>query len=390
VTPQPVDAEKDRALLRGLSLLWQDLTQPIEKRSPATEKSRTHDSTTLADSLTLPLVANLDAGSSRNWGNREPNDQPLTTTTPRPAVTDDGDHERLGTSISGLQDQHDPRATQLRPIPGLPAVEARKAVSTRVPIEATPTSRGLGRTFLGGTPFLVAGACLVAGAWFVVAGSWPPGMDFAEAPIPVPTETRPATPSPLPQTVPQPIQPNGRTAEGGSSEQELTMSSEDKLTESGIPLPTETRPATLTPLPQAVLQPIQPKSRTAEGGSSERGLTMSSEDKLTESGIEVRPPQVLPATEYRTKGETSGVAGSNSVHQASPSSSADAALDALASEPPRKRPFAPSAHVSTCFPSASAVRQDNPTAWPSWTLRAPGHEGTKCWYAGTRATVYDH
>jgi hypothetical protein len=47
-------------------------------------------------------------------------------------------------------------------------------------------------------------------------------------------------------------------------------------------------------------------------------------------------------------------------------------------------------HTSTCLPSASAVRQDHPAAWPSWTLRALGHEGTKCWYAGTRATAHNH
>jgi hypothetical protein len=47
-------------------------------------------------------------------------------------------------------------------------------------------------------------------------------------------------------------------------------------------------------------------------------------------------------------------------------------------------------HAATCFPSASAVRQGHPKEWPSWTLRAPGHEGTKCWYAATRATARDH
>jgi hypothetical protein len=47
-------------------------------------------------------------------------------------------------------------------------------------------------------------------------------------------------------------------------------------------------------------------------------------------------------------------------------------------------------NVSTCFPSASAVRRDHPEAWPSWTLRAPGHEGTKCWYAAMRPTAHDH
>jgi hypothetical protein len=42
--------------------------------------------------------------------------------------------------------------------------------------------------------------------------------------------------------------------------------------------------------------------------------------------------------------------------------------------------LAPSQDASACFPSASAVRRNYPEARPSWTLRAPGHEGTRCWY----------
>jgi hypothetical protein len=48
------------------------------------------------------------------------------------------------------------------------------------------------------------------------------------------------------------------------------------------------------------------------------------------------------------------------------------------------------ADAFTCFSSAEAVRKETPTAWPSWTLRAPGHEGTKCWYPSTRASARDH
>jgi hypothetical protein len=33
-----------------------------------------------------------------------------------------------------------------------------------------------------------------------------------------------------------------------------------------------------------------------------------------------------------------------------------------------------------CLSSASAVRQEHPGSWPSWTLRAQGHEGVKCWF----------
>jgi hypothetical protein len=46
--------------------------------------------------------------------------------------------------------------------------------------------------------------------------------------------------------------------------------------------------------------------------------------------------------------------------------------------------------TSTCFASAAAVRHDHPDAWPSWTLRALGHEGKKCWYPTTRTLAHDH
>jgi hypothetical protein len=49
----------------------------------------------------------------------------------------------------------------------------------------------------------------------------------------------------------------------------------------------------------------------------------------------------------------------------------------------------PDGHAFTCFASADSVRRENPMAWPSWTLRAPGREGTKCWYPSTRAMARD-
>ncbi len=45
---------------------------------------------------------------------------------------------------------------------------------------------------------------------------------------------------------------------------------------------------------------------------------------------------------------------------------------------------------ASCFPSASAVLQNHPGGWPSWTLRAPRHEGTICWYASARPRHRDH
>jgi hypothetical protein len=54
------------------------------------------------------------------------------------------------------------------------------------------------------------------------------------------------------------------------------------------------------------------------------------------------------------------------------------------------RAFATSGHDSTCFPSASAVRLEHPAGRPSWTLRAAGHEGVRCWYVATRVAAPDH
>jgi hypothetical protein len=51
---------------------------------------------------------------------------------------------------------------------------------------------------------------------------------------------------------------------------------------------------------------------------------------------------------------------------------------------------AASGHDRSCFPSASAVLERQEAAWPSWTLKAPGHEGTMCWYASARPRHRDH
>jgi hypothetical protein len=58
--------------------------------------------------------------------------------------------------------------------------------------------------------------------------------------------------------------------------------------------------------------------------------------------------------------------------------------------PPTKHLSAASGHDASCFPSASAVLQNHPEGWPTWTLRAPGHEGTMCWYAAARPRASDH
>jgi hypothetical protein len=44
---------------------------------------------------------------------------------------------------------------------------------------------------------------------------------------------------------------------------------------------------------------------------------------------------------------------------------------------------------ASCSPSASAVLRHHPGVRPTWTLRAPGHEGAQCWYAAARPRASD-
>jgi hypothetical protein len=55
-----------------------------------------------------------------------------------------------------------------------------------------------------------------------------------------------------------------------------------------------------------------------------------------------------------------------------------------------KQLAAASGHDASCFPSASAVLQNHPAASPTWTLRAPGHEGTQCWRVAAPRNGSDH
>ena len=114
-------------------------------------------------------------------------------------------------------------------------------------------------------------------------------------------------------------------------------------------------------IPSVEFLPLQAPTAAAVGSYAESRIepevqtapsTVPLEIKPTENVIEARPPQTLPQKEGQS--------------------------------------FAPSQDASTCFPSASAVRQSYPGRWPSWTLRAPGHEGTRCWYATRRAAAHDH
>jgi hypothetical protein len=55
-----------------------------------------------------------------------------------------------------------------------------------------------------------------------------------------------------------------------------------------------------------------------------------------------------------------------------------------------KKLSAASSHDPSCLPSAAAVLRHRQRAWASWTFKAPGHEGTMCWYASARPRARDY
>jgi hypothetical protein len=120
-------------------------------------------------------------------------------------------------------------------------------------------------------------------------------------------------------------------------------------------------------------------------GVSAQVMHLSAEAKGTmaesrgDPEIQTTPSQPAARLDINSGNGRSLQTASRTSAQASNRNGADAVLDAQSI-----------VHTSTCLSSASAVRQDHPGAWPSWTLRALGHEGTKCWYAGTRATAHNH
>src|SRR5229473_3148249 len=140
------------------------------------------------------------------------------------------------------------------------------------------------------------------------------------------------------------------------------------------PQPTTDVPSVaFLPSQEVAARPAEARDISVESKAEPEVQTTSSppavrlDIKPTESEIEARPPQTLP--ERGTQSE-------------------------IEARPPQTLPergrqsFAASRDDSTCLPSASAVRENHPGAWPSWTLRATGHEGTRCWYPAARMTSH--
>jgi hypothetical protein len=109
-----------------------------------------------------------------------------------------------------------------------------------------------------------------------------------------------------------------------------------------------------------------------------------------EIATDAKSPQRTQPTENRaTLDETSEISTPNS-HISPEINSPDAPSDMQQKTPKIGRRGVTGSQVSTCYPSASAVRQEHPQAWPLYTLRTLGHEGSKCWYPGTRHAAQDH
>jgi hypothetical protein len=135
-------------------------------------------------------------------------------------------------------------------------------------------------------------------------------------------------------------------------------------------------------------------------GNSDRPDDVAAAPQITADlpRLGLLPLREAEATSAKTRGITVESGAEPDVQTTSPEppprldkKPTESAIDATSPQTlPDKGSLVESQDASTCFPSASAVRQNRPGAWPSWTLRAPGHEGTRCWYAATRAKAHDH
>jgi hypothetical protein len=169
------------------------------------------------------------------------------------------------------------------------------------------------------------------------------------------------------------------------------------------------KPAPLTPaphpLPPTVGSPVSEDVHQPAGPSGviiEDGPTVQTNSLQPTARPQIKPAEIESVAKSReptqsigngaTLDDTSAISASSSEHPISPVlNSPDAAFGTQDKNPQsERRQFISGSQVSTCYSSASEVRQEHPQAWPSWTLQAPGHEGTRCWYPGTRPTAQDH
>ncbi len=321
----------------------------------------------------------------------------------------------MGTSSSKVVGQFDGPARIGAPgAPGRPAPVGGEWIPT-------PSLRRPGDPLSGRTKILMASAIVVlpAGYFFLgdahrpvrVAVAPPPAIDLPpgellpvvrEAPAPATTATGSATEGAARPEETAPLQPAARGDEAPT---------DAKLAESvGVAAPPLALPETQT-LPE--------RGRLfATGGNDSRCLPSAA--VVRQNFPEARPswtmkapghegircwyPAVRSVAEVEAPSANARVTPAESRAepdvQTAPASwaarlgmePAEGPFDSRAPQTPQEggKPLAAaSGYDPTCLPSAAAVRQSYPQAWPSWTLRAPGHEGVKCWYAATRTADDD-
>jgi hypothetical protein len=277
------------------------------------------------------------AGEPDNLGRRERRPAPMPG-----ALAGDGGIEKLRALTDLLRSEYLgrlPRATPLAPVPGLRAAPAAKASPNRLAIQrderwrtTLPQQR---RSLPQRMALLLGGALVVALSAGVVATGWLPSMDVSDAPRRPPDEAQRVALASLPQS--------GRTS-------------------------------------------TKFEGRAIAAGD-ERRMTVHAGDNLTGSEAEGALLQALSARERSTATAAASTVSASS-HQGWQETRPTALLDVRDAKPVIEAEGQPLAG-SVCYPSALAVTQDHPDAWPAWTLRAPGHEGMRCWHAATRAAVHD-
>jgi hypothetical protein len=263
---------------------------------------------------------------------------------------------------------HLPRVARLPSVAGLPSAEMPAAVpksSSFKPDEwmSTPLLPRRSDPLATRTKFLIAIAIAVLPAgYFVVKNSDRPADDVAVRPQ--------ATTDKLPvEFLPS------REAQAPAAA--ATGTTVESRVEPEVQAPSLQQTAPLETKPTESATVAKPPSALPERGSF-AARTAPLDTKPTESATVAKPPSTLPER---------GSAARTAPLDTKPTESATVAKPPSAL--PERGSFA-AREASTCLPSASAVRENHPGAWPSWTLRAPGHEGTRCWYATSRGTAHDH
>jgi hypothetical protein len=332
----------------------------------------------------------------------------------------------MGTSSSNLVGQFDGSAHV-----GAPGTPGRSGSLEQGEWMPTPSLRRPGDPLSGRTKILMASAIAALPAGYFFFGGGHGAVQVAAVPPPAidlpPSESLPLREAQAPATTvmsimtESPAEPEGRMA----SEPEWRMASSQpaaRVDETPIDVkPAESGSAAGARLttPERQTFPENGKQFASSAGNDSRCL--SSPSVVRQNFPDARPSWTLrapghegikcwyPAT--RTVADAEALSanarvtppesrGEPEIQTASSSLAArlgiEPAESAIDARTPQTSPeggkslAAASGYDPTCLPSASAVRQDYPQARPSWTLKAPGHEGTKCWFAARRTADDDH